>query len=318
MAKCSIRKIFPMAMTLLMVFALTPVLSAQNVPSKSVDEIKTDKWNSVPLHGPAYAGVKSAPAPRRDISGVWDATGDPGPGGPPPGIQATGANEHRAILPDNVSPPGGEPDEKHIPNPLPYTPLGEATLEAHKPTGLGVRSVPAIEGNDPVDICDPPGFPRMDLSEFRTLEIVQTEDKTLVLNQFFRTWRNIWTDGRELPANPEPRFYGYSIGKWVDDYTFVVQTVGMADRTWLNNAGRPHSDQLKVEERYHRVDQDHLELTLTIDDPKMYTKPWLALNKFPLRRQPRGFDIREMYCSPSDYLDYNNEIGKPIDAPSAK
>ena len=318
MAKCSIRKIFPMAMTLLMVFALTPVLSAQNVPSKSVDEIKTDKWNSVPLHGPAYAGVKSAPAPRRDISGVWDATGDPGPGGPPPGIQATGANEHRAILPDNVSPPGGEPDEKHIPNPLPYTPLGEATLEAHKPTGLGVRSVPAIEGNDPVDICDPPGFPRMDLSEFRTLEIVQTEDKTLVLNQFFRTWRNIWTDGRELPANPEPRFYGYSIGKWVDDYTFVVQTVGMADRTWLDNAGRPHSDQLKVEERYHRVDQDHLELTLTIDDPKMYTKPWLALNKFPLRRQPRGFDIREMYCSPSDYLDYNNEIGKPIDAPSAK
>ena len=57
---------------------------------------------------------------------------------------------------------------------------------------------------------------------------------------------------------------------------------------------------------------------MTIDDPKMYTKPWLALNKFPLRRQPRGFDIREMYCSPSDYLDYNDAVGKPIDAPAAK
>ena len=316
MPKRSIWTVLPTA--LILVAALTPVLSAQTAPPKSVDETKIDKWNSVPLHGPAYAGVKSGPAPRHDLSGVWDATGDPGSGGPPPGIQATGANEHRAILPDNISPPGGERDEKRIPNPLPYTPLGESTLEGHKPTGLGVRSVPAIEGNDPVDICDPPGFPRMDLSEFRTLEIVQAEDKVLVLNQFFRTWRTIWTDGRELPKDPEPRFYGYSVGKWADDYTFVVQTVGMADRTWLDNAGRPHSSELKVEERFHRVDQDHLELTLTINDPKMYTKPWLALNKFPLRRQPRGFDIREMYCSPSDYLDYNNELAKPIDAPAAK
>jgi hypothetical protein len=315
MPKRPIWTVSPMA--LLLVSALPPVLSAQTAPPKSVDEIKIDKWNSVPLHGSAYTGLKPTPAPRRDLSGVWDATGDAGIG-PPPGIQATGANEHKAVLPDNISPPGGEPDERHIPNPLPYTPLGEATLESHKPTGLGVRSVPAVEGNDPVDICDPPGFPRMDLSEFRTLEIVQTEDKVLILNQFFRTWRTVWTDGRELPTDPEPRFYGYSVGKWVDDYTFVVQTVGMADRTWLDNAGRPHSSELKVEERFHRVDEDHMELTLTIDDPKMYAKPWLALNKFPLRRQPHGFDVREMYCSPSDYLDYNNEVGKPIDAPPAK
>ena len=158
----------------------------------------------------------------------------------------------------------------------------------------------------------------MDLSEFRTIEIVQAEDKVLVLNQFFRTWRSIWTDGRELPMDPEIRWNGYSVGKWVDDYTLVVQTIGMSDRTWLDNAGRPHSNELKVEERFHRVDQDHLELTVTIDDPKMYTKPWLALNKFPLRRQPRGFDIREMYCSPSDYKEYNDEVGDPINTPAEK
>jgi hypothetical protein len=315
MPKRSIWMVSPMA--LILVSALPPVLSAQTAPPKSVDEIKIDKWDSVPLHGPAYTGLKPAPAPRRDLSGVWDATGDATTGGAP-GVQASGTNEHKAVLPDNITPPGGEPDERNIPNPLPYTPLGEATLEAHKPTGLGVRSVPAVEGNDPVEICDPPGFPRMDFSEFRTLEIVQTEEKVLVLNQFFRTWRPIWTDGRELPTNPEPRWYGYSVGKWVDDYTFVVQTVGMSDRTWLDSAGRPHSSELKVEERFHRVDQDHLELTVTIDDPKMYTKPWLALNKFPLRRQPHGFDIREMYCSPSDYLEYNDEVGKPMNGPSAK
>ena len=303
--------------TLILASALVPNLSAQTAAPKSVDDIKVDKWNTAPLHGPAYAGVKSAPAPRHDLSGVWDATGD-ATGGAAPGIQASGANEHRAVLPGNNSPPGGEPDERNIPNPLPYTPLGEKTLEAHKPTGLGVRAVPAVMGNDPVQICDPPGFPRMDLSEFRTIEIVQAEDKVLVLNQFFRTWRSIWTDGRELPMDPEIRWNGYSVGKWVDDYTLVVQTIGMSDRTWLDNAGRPHSNELKVEERFHRVDQDHLELTVTIDDPKMYTKPWLALNKFPLRRQPRGFDIREMYCSPSDYKEYNDEVGDPINTPAEK
>ena len=311
----SIWTVSPMALILTAV--LLPILGAQTVPPKSVDDIKIDKWNSVPLHGIAYAGLKSAPAPRHDLSGIWDATGDP-TNIPPPGIQPTGAFEHRAVLPDNNSPPGGEPDERNIPNPLPYTPLGEATLEAHKPTGLGVRSVPAVLGNDPVDICDPPGFPRMDLSEFRTIEITQTEDQVIVLNQFYRTWRTIWTDGRELPKDPEPRFNGYSVGKWVDDYTFVVQTVGMNEKTWIDNQGRPHSSELKVEERFHRVDHDHLELTVTIDDPKMYTKPWLALHNFPLKLQPRGFDIRELYCSPSDFAEYNKEIGDPSIAPPVK
>ena len=316
----------PMGLTigllgLILSSVLLPIAGAQtNAPqsvSKSVDEVKIDKWNSVPLHGKDYVGLKSAPAPRRDLSGFWDATGDR-TNIPPPGIQPTGAFEHRAVLPGNESPPGGEPDERNIPNPLPYTPLGEKMLESHMPTGLGVRSVPAVEGNDPVEFCNPPGFPRMELNEFRTLEILQTDDHVDLLNQFFRTWRTIWTDGRQLPTDAEPRWNGYSVGKWTDDYTLVVQTIGMRDDTWVDNQGRPHSDQLKVEERFHRVDQDHMELTLTIDDPKMYSKPWVALNKFPLRRQPHGFDIQELYCSPSDYSQYNDEIGDPIDAPSNK
>ena len=315
MHRRSIWTISPVALILASV--LLPILGAQSAPPKSVDDIHIEKWNSVPLPGPAYAGLTSAPAPRRDLSGVWDATGDR-TNAPPAGIQATGVNEHRAVLPGNIAPPGGEPDERNIPNPLPYTPLGEATLEAHKPTGLGVRSVPAVLGNDPVDICDPPGFPRMELNEFRALEIVQASDHVIVLNQFYRTWRTIWTDGRELPTNPEPRFSGYSVGKWVDDYTFVIHTVGMTDSTWLDNAGRPHSKELKVEEQFHRVDHDHMELTVTIDDPKMYTKPWLALHNFPLRLQPRGFDIQELYCSPSAVAEYNKEIGDPVVTPPDK
>ena len=312
-----------MTLSMALVFAalLPPIVCAQTTSpaaqTKSVDDIKIDKWNSVPLRGKDYAGLKQAPAPRHDLSGVWDATGDL-TGGAPPGIQASGANERRALLPGNSVPPGAEPDERNIANPLPYTPLGEATLESHKPTGVSVRSVPDVLGNDPVDICDPPGFPRLELAEFRAIEIAQTADQMIILNQYSQTWRTIWSDGRTLPTNPEPRFNGYSVGKWADDYTFVIETVGMSEKTWLDKAGRPHSSELKVEERFHRVDHDHLELTVTIDDPKMYTQPWLALNKFPLRLQPRGFDIRELYCAPSDLEEYNKEIGNPIAAPPGK
>jgi hypothetical protein len=290
---------------------LSMVRAQITTPRQAGNEVKPEPWNSTPLRKSAYAGKKPAPAPVRDLSGAWDATTDGG-------FQAKGVNEHPAVLPGQEDPPGGAPDEKGIVHPLPYTPLGEATLKAHKPTGVGVRSVPAVLGNDPVDICDPLGFPRMELFEFRTIEIDQASDHVIVLNQFFHTWRVIWTDGRELPKNPEPRWNGYSVGKWLDEYTFVAQTVGMDERTWLDNAGRPHSDQLRVEERFHRVDHDNMELTLSIDDPKMYTEPWLALNKFPLHLQPPGFDLREMFCSPSDTAEYNQQIGNPVAVPQTK
>ena len=318
-------KISPLSMAVVISSLLfLPALQAQqtapsaSAPAAAIDEIKIDKWNSVPLRKPAYVGLKPAPAPRRDLSGIWDATGDPAGGGAAPGIQNTGAHEYPAILPGNNAPPGGEPDESKIPRQLPYTPLGEATLKAHRPTGMSVRAVPAQQGNDPLNICDPPGFPRMDLHEFRLIEITQNAAQVIILNQMFRTWRNIWTDGRELPKNPEPRWYGYSVGKWVDDYTFVVQTIGLDERTWLDNAGRPHSNEMKVEERFHRIDHDNMELTVTINDPEMYTEPWMPLNKFPLRLQPRGFDIREMYCAPSDTAEYNQQIGDPILPPGNK
>jgi hypothetical protein len=315
MPKGSIRTISTLA--LISGLTLVSSLRAQTVPAGSIDDVKIDKWNSVPLRKAAYAESKPAPAPRRDLSGIWDAQGDAA-GGAPPGVQATGAHEYPAVLPGNNSPPGGEPDERNIPRHLPYTPLGEATLKAHRPTGMGVRSVAAVLGNDPLDICDPPGFPRLELYEFRIIEIDQTADHVIVLHQMYRTWRTIWTDGRELPKNPEPRWDGYSVGKWVDDYTFVVETIGLDERTWLDNAGRPHSGEAKMEERFHRIDHDNMELTLTIDDPKMYTQPWMALNKFPLRLQPRGFDIREMYCAPSDTAEYNKDVGDPSVTPEGK
>lgn len=292
--------------------AVSPAPRAQTAPSASAPQsTPPDKWNSVPPIKPWYTGRKSAPAPVRDISGIWDAAEADG------GRQPSGALEHPALIkPRGQGVEGGQPDETGIMHPLLYTPSGLEALKANKPSGPSVRQVPAALANDPVDQCDPIGFPRMELFELRTIELVQTAKQVVYLNQFYGNWRVIWTDGRELPKDPEPRWNGYSVGKWVDDYTFVVETVGLNARSWLDHAGRPHSEDLRVEERFHRVDRDNLELTVTIYDPKMYKEPWQGLKNFPLHLQPPDFDIAELICSPVDMAEYNKQVGSVV-APSS-
>ena len=289
-------------------FALCPTLIAQTaLPKTAGEEAKPEKWDTVPPIKSAYAGKKSAPAPRRDISGIWDAAELDG------GRQPSGALEHQALTaPRGKGVEGGRPDETGIMSPLHYTSFGLDALKGNKPSGPSVRQVPAALANDPVDQCDPIGFPRMELYELRTIELAQTANQVIYLNQFYGNWRVIWTDGRELPKDPEPRWNGYSVGTWVDDYTFVVETVGLNPRSWLDHAGRPHSEDLRVEERFHRVDHDNLELTVTIYDPKMYAEPWQGLNKFPLHLQPPGFDISELLCSPIDMAEYNRQVGNSV------
>jgi hypothetical protein len=294
----------------------SPILRAQTAAPQAAG-VEARKWNNIPPRKSAYAGKKSSPAPRRDLSGIWDAAGLDG------GFQVNGALEHPALLKQKggraeggqeagAGAEGGRLDETGIEHPLPYTPAGLAALKANKPSGPGVRQVPVALSNDPLDQCDPMGFPRMEFFELRTFELVQTANQVIYLNQWYGNWRTIWTDGRELPKDPDPRWNGYSVGKWVDDYTFVVETVGLNPRTWLDHAGRPHSDALRVEERFHRVDHDTMELTVTIDDPKMYTEPWQGLNKFPLHLLPSDFDMPELLCSPIDMAAYNRRIGNSV------
>jgi hypothetical protein len=244
-------------------------------------------------------------APFHDISGTWEPAGGPGEG-----IQPFGPS---------AMPNDGKPEHQ-----LPYTPYGLEAYKSHKALIGHDEQAHLTSYNDPRDMCEPLGFPRANFYNFRETQILQNEYKVAILYEYGQAWRVIWTDGRELPKLVEggvlvgkevrePRFYGYSVGKWVDGTTLVVQTVGMMaeDRVWLDGTGRPISDQLRVEERFHRVSHDRMELTVTIDDPKMYTKPWLAMNKFPLRLQDPHFDVLEMYCSPSEMEKYNKIFGSP-------
>ncbi len=104
-------------------------------------------------------------------------------------------------------------------------------------------------------------------------KIVQTPSVTVILFESYNHYRQILTDGRPLPADPEPAWLGYSVGRW-EGNTFVVETNGLSSKTWLDDGGHPHSDALRVTERFTRPNFGRLDIQETIDDPQMYTKPW--------------------------------------------
>jgi hypothetical protein len=238
--------------------------------------LRFEAWNNIGLAGlargaslPTDVPGPDGPAPARDLTGIWD----PGRAG--------------------IGPRGSA-------NPAPLTAWGEAKGRTHK-AGDGIRQVPAEDINDPLStLGDPGGYPRQLLFELRQVQFAQTPESVLALFMWEKRWRTIWTDGRALPASPDPRWYGYSVGRWEDDTTFVVTSNGTDERTWLDNAGNPHSDELRVEERWRRISRNRLELTVTLDDPKAYTRPWVALDRLQFVRLPPTTDLMEMMNSASE------------------
>ena len=294
---------FGAPMIVLAAVAFSLVAGAQNAPR--INSGATTEQRATPHPGPVLLdgwgrpvtdalkpGEKPGPPPRHDISGIWEPARGPGDG-----IQANGPRD---------MPYDGKPE--HDP---PFTPLGRETLKSHKAL-FGYAAVLESLSNDPRNKCDPLGFPRADFYQIRHTQIMQDDRKVVILYEFEKRWRVIWIDGRELPKEiPSPRYYGYSVGKWADDTTLVVDTIGTVgnEKIWLDETGRPASDAMHVEERFQRVNHDRLELTVTVDDPKMYTKPWVALNKFPLRLQSPDYDVVEMMCIPSEEEQYYKEYG---------
>lgn len=154
---------------------------------------------------------------------------------------------------------------------------------------------------DPAGLCDRvPGFPLADfLSE--PMKIVQAPRLTVFLYEVGNLHRQIYTDGRDLPKEFElPAYLGYSVGRWDRD-TLVVETAGFNDQTPLDAAGHPHSEALRVVERYHRRDFGHLDVEMTFDDPRMYTRPFTI--KVPHDLLADG-DIYESFC-------HENEKDRP-------
>jgi len=126
--------------------------------------------------------------------------------------------------------------------------------------------------DDPNNFCLPSGIPEKE-AVTSPWKIVQTPGLIIVLYESRTIYRQIFMDGRALPKDPNPTWQGYSVGHWDGD-TLVVETSGSNGKAWLDTNGHPVTDALKVTERYHRKDFGHMDLQITIDDPKAYTMPW--------------------------------------------
>ena len=172
----------------------------------------------------------------------------------------------------NMADNAGATDENGCHNiQVPFKPNGLAKFEE--------RFIKNDMKDDPEGFCLPPGVPRMMYTPYPT-EIFQMPDRILfVYEGGAHVWRLIWMDGRELPKSIDdinPDFLGYSVGHWEGD-TLVVNSMGFNTETWLDAAGHPHGEQLKVTEKYTRTNFNTLKLESTIDDPEYYTKPWTVV-----------------------------------------
>ena len=148
----------------------------------------------------------------------------------------------------------------------------------------------------PSEHCMPHGIPDAMIVP-GPVKFVQNPGVTYLLYEEFNHFRQVFTDGRPLPADMQPAWFGYSIGKWEGD-TFVVETAGYNDQAWLDDAGHPHTDQLRTIERFRRPDFGRMELQVTIDDPKAYTKPWTVT--IQLRFMPDTEMIEDMCDNEKD------------------
>ena len=267
-------------------------------PAEGLAQDKTGAtWPSPVATRRPVAEKDKKPAPRRTINGMWSALRL--------GNQSGGVQ---------LKPNNGKPE-----NELPYTPYGLQVYRSHKPLE-GIDSVDPADNNDPRTKCEPLGFPRYNHYDLG-IQVFQDEHKIAMLYNFDNRWRMIWTDGRPLPKRVdggveidgeyrEARWMGYSVGRWIDDYTLEVVTVGTMpeDRVWLDNTGRPISDQARITERFHRLDNDTLEWSETIDDPKIYTRPWDTMKLRMTVQDPR-IDLMTRYCSPVEIDNYNKTFG---------
>jgi len=150
--------------------------------------------------------------------------------------------------------------------------------------------------DDPYSHCLPPVVPRIN-SGNRPFKILQLPGLVVILYETGYIFRQIFTDGRPLPKDPQPAWLGYSVGKWEGD-TLVVDTIGFRDQGWLDgNKGNPHTDAMHVTERFRRVNFGKLELQETIDGPKDYTKPFTVKHTLHLLADS---EILENICNENE------------------
>jgi hypothetical protein len=169
----------------------------------------------------------------------------------------------------------------------------------------------ALGRDDPAQAQCLPQGPRANLYPPQMEKFIQTPGVLVVLIEDL-SFRQIHLDGRDLPKDPDPSFMGYSVGHWDGD-TLVAETVGFKDRTWLDMAGHPHTEALRITERFRRRDFGHMEITETIDDSKAFNKPFTITIKAEIVPDT---EILEYVCAENE-KDHQHLVGTVSDSKPA-
>lgn len=222
----------------------------------------------------AQTGASREPAPAHDISGLWFG----GQGG---GV----------TIPAKVSP---------------LTPAGQARFDVNTAEIKKNLTISA----DPTFRCEPAGVPHIYGVGGYLMEVLQVPDasRIILFYESVHTFRDIWMDGRAVPEGSDPMWMGWSVGHWEGDHDLVVETTNFNDKTWITSAGYPHSEAMHVTEHFHRVDKGHMQLDITIDDPKTYTAPWKLHINFTA--QPT-WNFGESFCVPENQQNFDNQVLNP-------
>jgi hypothetical protein len=180
---------------------------------------------------------------------------------------------------------------------VPFQPWAETLYKQRRATN---------SKDDPTANCIVGGVPRSDLVGY-PFKVLQVPGMVAILYEAVHSYRQIFTDGRKLPENPNPNWFGYSVGRWEGD-ALVVTTTGFNDKGWLDNAGKPATEQLRVTERFVRKDFGNMDIQITVDDPKAYTKPWTVT-------QPLAFqadtELLEYICNENNkYFDLVHDFSR--------
>jgi hypothetical protein len=189
--------------------------------------------------------------------------------------------------------------------PPPMTPWAQARFQQSRPT-FGTNSVAVLETNDPVYRCQPPGVPRI-YAHPSPFEIFQLSDRVVIVYEFQHHVRQIYTDGRDYPEGRPASWMGESVGRWDGD-TLVVESRNFRDETWIDRRGVPHSDQLRVTERFQRESDDRLVVDIQVEDPVAFTEPWSTQRLF----DSVNWTIAENVCVDTDSFEEFSEFERGV------
>jgi hypothetical protein len=227
----------------------------------------------------------SARAPRLngkpDLSGIWEAESAP--------VAEIG----QFLLPGGINGLGEDLPSRYFFNFFADFPAGQEPMRPEVRAQIGKR--PPGPGGPPT-LCPLPSPPLMNVIPI-PFKIVQTPRLTMILYEADTVFRQIFSDGRALPPDPQPSWLGYSVGKWAGD-AFVVETVGLNDKVPLDAMARhPRSEALRLTESFRRPDFGHLDAQITVDDPKTYTKPVTIQVRFRLLPDT---ELLESFCQENE------------------